>query len=125
MQKEFVLRDLRDFSCLSYFLSVSTTKEISIKIIGNRETGDKTYCSLNYKYDSDSVKLHENSLLTLLEPITVQFEYPDNLNCQIQLNTDSVMSAKGKILMSYSFTMDFEGDTITAVVFDLTGWKAL
>lgn len=125
MQKEFILRDLRGFSCLSYFLSVSTTKEISIKIIGNREIGDKTYCSLNYKYDSDSVKLHQNSLLSLSEPITVQFEYPDNLNCQIQLNTDSVMSAQGKILMSYSFTMDFEGDTITAVLFDLTGWKVL
>lgn len=125
MQKEFVLRDLRDFSCLSYFISVSTVNEISVSIIGNREEGDKEYCNLSYKNDIDSVELHENSILTLSEPITVKFTYPDNMQCQIQLNTNSVMSANGKVLMHYSFTVDFESNTITAMVFELTGWKSL
>lgn len=125
MQKEFILRDLRGFCCLSYFLSVSTTNEISVAITGNRETEDKQYCKLEYKNNDNTVQLHENSLLTLSEPITICFEYPDNSICQIQMNTDTIMSPQGKALINYSFTLDFENEAATALIFDLTGWKAL
>lgn len=100
MQKDFILRDLKGFSCLSYFLSVSTTKGVSVLITGNRENEDKLYCELDYENKDNSIRLHESSLLTFSEPVTISFKYPDNLKCQIQVNTDAIMSSQGKSLIN-------------------------
>ena len=74
MEKKFVLNDLKGFCCLSYFAvaSKSVAEKLTVSIIGNREEGDKTYCSVTCKAGDNGVGLYENSLLTLSEPVTVQ-----------------------------------------------------
>lgn len=125
MTKTFELRDLRGFNCLSYFLSVASTSGLEVRIVGKRDGEDQVYAALSFHYASDAIRLHQSSLITQEEPIVVQFDYPQSKVAQIQLNTDTVMTAGGKVLINYVFSVDFDGERSTAMLFDLTGWKSL
>lgn len=125
MQQTYSLRDLRDFPCLAYFVTVASTAHVSFRLLGKRADGDHQYFQLSYQNSDPSLRLYQGNLLTLSEPLTLIVDYPDNLPGQFQLTTDGISSRDGKQLLDYTLSIDFDEADFSEIVFSLTGWKKL
>lgn len=125
MQQTYSLRDLRDFPCLAYFITVASTAQVSFRLLGKRKDGDHQYFHLNYQNIDSGLRLYQGNLLTLSEPLALIVDYPDDLHGQFQLTTDGVSSKGGKQLLDYTLSIDFDESAFSEITFSLTGWKKM
>ncbi len=125
MQQTYPLHDLRGFPCLSYFVTIASTVNVSFRLIGKREGGNLEYFHLKYQNPDSHLRLNQGTALTLFEPLELLVEYPDGIACQCQLTNDEVITKTGKKLIDCTLSMDFSDTEFSEIVFSLTAWKEM